>query len=302
METKSGYVTIIGKPNAGKSTLMNLLVGERLSIITSKPQTTRKKILGIMSDENHQIIYLDTPGILDPAYLLQERMVEYINNAMKDADILVCLFDIDADPNGKEILKNEELITFLKKKKTPKIAVINKIDLSEDVKVKMLSAKIEGTSLFDEVIPISAKLGYNIELLIDKIKDKLPFGPKYYPDDQLTDENERFFVAEILREKVFELYRDEIPFSTEVQIEEFKERENAKDYISASIIVERESQKPIIIGNKGDMIKRLGKFARASIEDFLGREVYLELHVKVKPKWRNDSRQLKNFGYYTGNE
>jgi GTP-binding protein Era len=302
MNTKSGYVSIIGKPNAGKSTLMNSLLGERLSIITNKPQTTRKNILGIISDDKHQIIFLDTPGILNPAYLLQEKMVEFINQAIKDADILLVLFDIKADPQGREILENEDLLKSIEKLKAKKIAVVNKVDLSNDAKVKNLIDKIEKSNLFDSCIAISAAGGFNVPELLQQIKDFLPEGPKYYPDDQLTTENERFFVSEIIREKIFELYQDEVPFSTEVLIDDFKERENSKDYISASIIVERETQKPIIIGKKGESIKKLGRIARASIEEFLGREVYLELFVKVKPKWRSNPNLLKNFGYSTDNE
>lgn len=302
MNTKSGYVTIIGKPNAGKSTLMNSMLGERLSIISSKPQTTRKNILGIISDENHQIIFLDTPGILEPAYLLQEKMVEFINQAIKDADVLLVMFDIDADPDGREILDDENIFLNIQKHKAKKIAVINKVDLSNDIQVKRLVEKLENTKLFDEVIIVSAYHGFNIDILLNQIQDSLPFGPKYYPDDQISNENERFFVSEIIREKIFEYYKDEVPFSTEVVIEEFKERENAKDYISASIIVERETQKPIIIGKGGDAIKRLGKISRSAIERFLEREIYLELHVKVKPKWRSNPNMLKYFGYSTDNE
>lgn len=302
MNTKSGYVTIIGKPNAGKSTLMNSLVGERLSIITSKPQTTRKNILGIVSDEKHQIIFLDTPGILKPSYLLQEKMLQYIDQALKDADIFIVLFDIAADPTGKEILDDEELFKSLKKNKKRKIAVINKVDLSNDIQVEQLVQKIEKTKLFNSVMMISAQIGFNVKELLAIIKEYLPPGPKYYPDDQLTTENERFFVSEIIREKLFEQYQDEIPFSTEVLIEEFKERENGKDYISASIVVEKETQKPIIIGKGGEAIKRLGKTSRNAVEEFLQRDVFLELRVKVRPKWRSNPNLLKNFGYSTDND
>ncbi len=302
MNTKSGYVTIIGKPNAGKSTLMNAMLGERLSIISSKPQTTRKNILGIISDEDHQIIFLDTPGILEPVYLLQEKMVEFINQAIKDADILLVLFDIETDPGGSEILEDEILFKNIHKHRAKKIAIINKVDLSNDVQVKRLAEKLENTKLFDEILTVSAYLGFNVNILLDKIKELLPVGPKYYPDDQISNENERFFVSEIIREKIFELYQDEIPFSTEVLIEDFKEREKAKDFISASIIVEKETQKPIIIGKNGEMIKKLGKISRTSIENFLGREVYLELRVKVRPKWRSNQNLLKNFGYSVNNE
>ena len=226
-------------------------------------------------------------------------MVEYINQAIKDADILIVLFDIDADPTGREMLANDDLFEGIRKSKSKKIAGINKIDLSNDAAVQQLVDKVERTKLFEEVIMISAHFGFNTQELLQKIKDSLPPGPKYYPDDQLTNENERFFVSEIIREKIFEYYKDEVPFSTEVLIEEFKEREKSKDYISAAIVVEKETQKPIIIGKRGEAIKKLGKISRSAIEAFLDREVFLELRVKVRPKWRSNPNLLKNFGYLT---
>lgn len=294
---KSGFVSIIGKPNAGKSTLMNALIGERLSIITHKPQTTRKRILGILSSDDSQIIFLDTPGILNPEYLLQERMLDYITASAKDSDVILLMIDIDSDPNGSKTLddpKVKEILGFSQKKK---IALINKIDLSNKSKVESLVSVLTEKNLFEKVIPISASQGINTQEVLKSIIELLPEHPKYYPDDQLSDENERFFVSEIIREKIFELYHEEVPFSTEVLIEEFKERDNAKDFIRAAIVVERDSQKPIILGAKGASIKKLGQSARESIEEFLQRKVFLELFVKVREKWRSNPNMLKSFGY-----
>lgn len=302
MDTKSGYVTIIGKPNVGKSTLMNALMGERLSIISNKPQTTRKRILGILSDDNFQIIFLDTPGILTPGYLLQEKFVEYIEMSIKDADIILVMIDIVADKTG-ELTFNDELVKkVLNMHGIIKIAVINKIDKSQEAEVNQLYKKIEEMNIFNSIIPLSATKKFNLQKVINDIVENLPLGPKYYPDDQITDEPERFFVSEIIREKIFEQYKEEIPFSTEVVIDEFKERETGKDYIAASIIVERDSQKPIIIGKQGEAIKRLGQIAREAVELFLQRPVYIELNVKVKNKWRRNPQMLKNFGYNTDND
>lgn len=302
MKTKSGYVAIIGKPNVGKSTLMNALLGERLSIVTNKPQTTRKRVLGILSDENYQIIFLDTPGILDPNYLLQRKLLDYINNSVKNADVIIVMIDIIKDANGNKTLNDKRMKQILERDKKPKILLINKIDKSDEASIKVLTKKFETTNYFEKIIPISAIKNFNIDSVLNAIIEYLPEGPKYFPDDQITDEPERFFVSEIIREKIFENYKEEIPFSTEVLIEEFKERERGKDYISASIIVERETQKPIIIGKRGEAIKKVGKIAREAIENFLQREVFLELRVKVRPKWRNDNRMLKSFGYDNQNE
>ncbi|KUO61028.1 MAG: GTPase Era [Ignavibacteriaceae bacterium] len=299
MAVKSGFVSIVGKPNAGKSTLLNALLGQKLSIISNKPQTTRKRILGIISESEHQIIFYDTPGILNPEYLLQEKMLDYILYSAKDSDILLFMIDITEDDAR---IFEDETIKKLLNNDLKKILLINKIDISSGEKVQEFLDINRDNSLFNDVLAISASTGFNINSVMEKILDYLPEHPKYYPDDQLTDENERFYVSEIIREKIFEMYRDEIPYSTEVVIEDFKERENAKDYISASIIIERDSQKPIIIGNKGESIKRLGRISRAEIEKFLEREVYLELFVKVKEKWRSNPYQLKNFGYIPNND
>jgi GTP-binding protein Era len=302
METKAGFVTIIGKPNVGKSTLMNALLGERLSIITNKPQTTRKRILGILSDNETQIIFLDTPGILEPAYLLQEKMVDYIINSAKDADVIVYIFDAKEKLPSFDSNEYIQLNKILSKKRIKKIAVLNKMDISKQEEVMLKIKQLEGYQLFDNIIPISALLNFNLENLMSTIKEHLPVHPKFYPDDQLTDEPEKFFVSEIIREKIFEKFQDEIPYSTEVMIEEFREQEGKKDFIRAAIIVERDSQKPIIIGKQGEAIKKVGKTAREAIELFLQREIFLELTVKVKSKWRSNPQQLKNFGYFTGDE
>jgi GTPase len=302
MAIRSGFVSIIGKPNAGKSTLMNALIGEKLSITTNKPQTTRKRVLGILSTEDHQIIFLDTPGILDPEYLLQERMLSYVFSSVRDSDVALFLIDAKADPSGNQTLNDKTVAEILTNKVVKKVLLLNKIDLSSQAAIEKLMEEIKSKNLFEKIIPISAEKRFNLESVIEAIVEFLPEHPKYFPDDQLSDENERFFVAEIIREKIFEFYREEVPYSTEVIIEEFKERENSKDFISASIVVEKDSQKPIILGAKGESIKRIGQLSREAIEKFLQHEVYLELRVKVREKWRSNPNMLKSFGYTEPNE
>lgn len=297
MSTRSGFVTIVGKPNVGKSTLMNRLLNEELSIITNKPQTTRKRVLGILSTENYQIIFLDTPGILEPKYLLQEKLSDYITISVKDSDILIFMITIKNLNDTIESFDDERIQKLIADKQKKKILVINKIDLLNQATINEALKKFENLKYFDNVIPISAINSLNVESLLEIIVDNLPLHPKFYPDDQISDEPERFFVSEKIREKILELYHDEIPYSVEVVIEDFKEREKGKDFISAAIIVERASQKPIILGKKGISIKKLGNMARKSIEEFLMREVYLELRVKVKENWRKDNNALKRFGY-----
>ncbi len=297
--TKSGYCTIVGKPNAGKSTLLNAFLGEKLSITTSKPQTTRKRVLGIYNDDNTQIIFLDTPGILDPEYLLQEKMLEHVLLSAKDADVLLIIVDAGNPNVVKEFYENGQ-IQHLLKFEQPKILAINKIDIIDQERLNTLVEEFGKTKQFNKIIPISAIGSFGVSELLETIKEMLPEHPKFYPDDQLSDANERFFVSEIIREKIFEMYKEEIPYSTEVVVDEFKEREGRKDYISASIILERDSQKPIIIGKKGAKIKELGQKSREEIEEFLQRPVYLELHVKVRPKWRSNPMMLKQFGYDIG--
>ena len=295
--TKAGYVAIIGKPNVGKSTLLNVLLGQKISITTSKPQTTRKRILGILSTEKYQIIFLDTPGILAPAYLLQEKMMEEVEQSVQDADILILILDLIEDPDGLKTLQNDFTYKLFMRVKKPKILLLNKIDLTSQEHVKLLMNKINSTQKFEKIIPVSALEKFNIQQIVDSIVELLPQNPKFYPDDIVSDENERFFVSEIIREKIFELYQEEIPYSCEVVIQEFKEVEGRKDLIQAEIFVEKDSQKGILIGKQGAAIKKVGEDARKSIEEFLQRQVFLELRVKVKERWRSDENVLKSLGY-----
>jgi GTP-binding protein Era len=294
---KTGYVAILGLPNSGKSTLLNALLGQKLSIITSKPQTTRKRILGILSEENYQIIFLDTPGILSPSYLLQEKMMEDVKTSLDDSDLIILIIDVKEDPLAENLLSQEFVREQVFKSKKPKLLILNKVDLITQEKVNDMIKHFEAQNFYEEVIPISASKNFNILRVKEEIIRFLPEGPKLFPDDQVTDENERFFVSEIIREKLLELYRDEVPYSCEVLIAEFKERETSKHFISAEIVIERDSQKAIIIGKGGTAIKKLGEVARKSIEEFLQREVFLELRVKVRKKWRSDENLLKSFGY-----
>lgn len=292
MNHKAGYVSILGNPNVGKSTLMNTLVGERLSIVTSKAQTTRHRIMGIVNGENFQIIYSDTPGIIDkPAYKLHESMLKYVYSALEDTDIILYVTDVNEKPYIKE-----EILSKLKELTIPVLLAINKIDLSTQEKVAALMKEWSKILNFKEIIPISALYASNIGYLFDKIVELLPESPPYYPKDELTDRPQRFFVAEIIREKIFLNYHKEIPYSTEVEIELFKENENLV-HIVANIYVLRESQKAIIIGAKGQALKKVGTQARIDIEKFLAKKVYLELNVKVRENWRNRPNMLRNFGY-----
>lgn len=296
-KNKTGYVAILGLPNSGKSTLLNALLGQKLSIITSKPQTTRKRILGILSEEYYQIIFLDTPGILSPSYLLQKKMMEDVKTSLDDADVIVMIIDVKEDSSADNLFAQEFVTDTVIKSKKPKLLILNKVDLITQEKVNDLIKNFESQREFEEIIPISATLNFNILRVKEEIIRFLPTGPKLFPDDQVTDENERFFVSEIVREKILELYRDEVPYSCEILIVDFKEREKGKNFISAEIVVERDSQKVIIIGKGGAGIKKLGQVARESIEEFLQREVFLELRVKVRKKWRSDENLLKSFGY-----
>ncbi|HPN38323.1 MAG TPA: GTPase Era [Melioribacteraceae bacterium] len=302
MNTKAGYVTIIGNPNAGKSTLLNAFLGQKLSITSPKPQTTRKRILGILTEENYQVVFLDTPGILKPNYLLQDKMLEIINLSIYDADVLLYLLDLNDDAKGEKLFSTETFLKSLKLKDTKRILAINKIDLANQEIVNKVIEENKSSNLFDEIIPISATYNTNINTLKEKIIDLLPEGQKFYPDDQVSNENTRFFVSEIIREKIFLLYRDEIPYSSEVVVEEYKERENSKDYISAVILLERGTQKSIVIGKRGEAIKKLSTEARKEIEEFVGKEVFLELRVKEKSNWRKDPKALKSLGYYNHND
>ncbi len=288
---KAGFVNIIGNPNVGKSTLMNRLTGEKLSIITSKAQTTRQRIMGIVSGDDFQIVYSDTPGILEPKYKLQESMLKYVENALEDADIL--LFVTDPIDSKKINISYTEKIKNLG---VPIILIINKIDTTEQAAVNILIEKWKEIYPQAEIIPASALHNFNLEKVLNIIIEKLPESPAYFEKDRLTDKPMRFFVSEIIREKIFLSFRQELPYSTEVVVDSYKEYPQITK-ISATIFVARESQKPIIIGNKGQSIKKIGTDARIDIEKFIDSKVYLELFVKVNKNWRDDVLKLKRFGY-----
>lgn len=296
MNHRSGFVTILGLPNSGKSTLLNVLLGQKLAIINHKPQTTRKKIMGILNSENYQVIFLDTPGLLEPSYLLQEKMMLEVEESLDTVDLILLVVDVKKDPFGEKIIETELVKKILADSKKI-LTVLNKIDLIPKDEIELQAQTLKKVKGIQSIVGISASLNFNIQLLKDSIVELLPEGPKYYPGDQVTEMNERFFVSELIREKILDLYQEEIPYSCEVIIREFKEREKGKDYISAEIIIEKESQKPIIIGKNGSAIKKLGELARESIEEFLERKIFLELHVKVRSKWRNDENFLKSLGY-----
>jgi GTP-binding protein Era len=291
MAFKSGYVNIIGRPNAGKSTLMNTLIGERLSIITPKAQTTRHRIIGILNGPEFQIVFSDTPGIIkNPAYKLQESMNSFVEGTFQDADILLYLADIQQEPSEEEIPEP------VKNAKVPVLLVINKIDTSNQ---PMLIKRLEEWKALlpnCETIPISATLNFNLDTLKSRILFHLPEGPLYFEADALTDRTERFFCTEILREKILLNYQKEVPYSVEVAIEDFKEEPDIVK-IQAVIFVSRESQKGIIIGHKGESIKKVGIQARADLETFFGKKVFLEQFVKVEPDWRAKADKLRSFGY-----
>lgn len=294
---KSGFVNIIGHPNVGKSTLMNALVGERMCIINNKPQTTRHRIIGILNEDDYQIVFSDTPGIIDkPSYQMQSAMNSYAMSTFEDADIMLLVIDC----NDNKPLE-EKLIAKLGGLKIPKYLVLNKIDLATEDEIETIKNEWTEKLEFAEIFKISALQKAGTEDLLNQIVQTLPEGQPYYPKDQLTDRPERFFVSEIIREKILEQYHQEIPYSTEVIIESFKEQESRSGLIThifANIYVARKTQKSIIIGKGGTSIKNLGIAARKSIEEFLDKRVHLELYVRVKENWRNDERQLKHFGYH----
>ncbi len=291
MAHKSGFVNIIGNPNVGKSTIMNAMVGEKLSIITQKMQTTRHRIKGIVSGDDFQIVYSDTPGILKPHYKLQETMMKFVDSALIDADVILFVTDV-IETQGK----NSDYIEKVRKSNVPVIVLINKIDLSNQEAVLKLfdywTEVFPGATVF----PISAQEKFNIEPVFNRIMELLPEAPPYFDKDDLTDRNERFFFQEIVREKILLNYQKEIPYSVEVEVEEFKETDKIIN-IRCVIYVERDSQKGIIIGHKGEMIKRVGTDARKDAEEFFGKKIFMELFVKVAKDWREKDRALKNFGY-----
>ena len=288
---KSGFVNIIGNPNVGKSTLMNALVGEKLSIITSKAQTTRHRIMGIVSGEDFQIVYSDTPGILKPSYKLQESMMKFVTGAVADADVI--LYVTDTVERGE---RSAGIIDRIRQSGVPAIVVINKIDLTTPEALEALVDKWQGELPEARIVPASAKENFNIEGLFKTILDLLPEGPAFYPKDTLTDKTLRFFASELIREKILRFYDKEIPYCCEIEIESYKE-EPAIDRIAATIYVARDSQKGILIGHKGEKLKRVGQAAREDMEQFLGKKVFLQLFVKVNDDWRNNERQLRRFGY-----
>ncbi len=287
----SGFVNIVGNPNVGKSTLMNRLVGERLSIITSKAQTTRHRIMGIVNGEDFQIVFSDTPGVLRPSYKLQEQMLDFSKSALVDADILLYMTDVQDDA-----LKNEEFLTKVKSNKAHILLVINKIDLTTQQTLNSLVDFWKKTLPNAEIFPISAQEGFGTEQLMKRIVELLPECPPFFDKDQLTDKPQKFFVNEIIREKILLNYDKEIPYSVEVEVESFKE-EDKIIRIRANIYVERDSQKGIIIGHQGKSLKRVGTQARQDLEAFFEKQIYLELYVKVDRDWRQNNARLRHYGY-----
>ncbi|WP_040280805.1 GTPase Era [Psychroserpens damuponensis] len=291
MSHKAGFVNIIGNPNVGKSTLMNAFIGEKLSIITSKAQTTRHRILGIVNGEDFQVILSDTPGIIKPAYELQASMMDFVKSAFDDADVLIYMVEI-----GEQELKDEAFFNKITNSKIPVLLLLNKIDKSDQAQlesqVALWSSKVPNAEIF----PISALEGFNVKEVFGRIIELLPMSPAFYPKDQLTDKPERFFVNETIREKILMHYKKEIPYAVEIDTEEFFEEDNIIRMRSV-IMVERETQKGIIIGHKGSALKRVGMESRKDLEKFFGKQVHLELYVKVNKNWRSNQRQLKRFGY-----
>ncbi|MCF8274626.1 MAG: GTPase Era [Flavobacteriaceae bacterium] len=291
MSHKAGFVNIIGNPNVGKSTLMNAFVGEKLSIITSKAQTTRHRILGIVNGDDFQVVLSDTPGIIKPAYELQESMMDFVKSAFEDADVLLYMVEI-----GEQELKDEAFFNKITSSKIPVLLLLNKIDKSNqeqlETQVQIWSEKVPNAEIF----PISALEGFNVKEVFNRIIELLPESPAFYPKDQLTDKPERFFINETIREKILIHYKKEIPYAVEVDTEEFFEEDNIIR-VRSVIMVERDTQKGIIIGHKGSALKRVGVEARKDLEKFFGKQIHIELYVKVNKNWRSNVNQLKRFGY-----
>ncbi len=288
---KSGFVNIVGKPNAGKSTLLNQLMGEKLAIVTQKAQTTRHRIFGIYNEEDLQIVFSDTPGVLDPKYELQEKMMDFVKDSLQDADVFLMIIDINDRGEPSEFL-----IEKLNKIPVPVLILINKIDESNQESMEKVIEFWHGKIPKAEILPISALQGINTYLILPKLKSLLPENPPYYDKDQFTDKSERFFVNEAIREKILLNYEKEIPYSVEVVTEQFKEKEGII-FIDSIIYVERDTQKGIVIGHKGEAIKKVGIQAREDLEKFFQKKIHLNLFVKVKKDWRKNDRDLKNFGY-----
>lgn len=291
MAHKSGFVNIIGNPNVGKSTLMNQLMGEKLSIVTSKAQTTRHRILGIVNDEDYQVVFSDTPGVLDPHYKLHENMMKFVNSALKDADVILFVTDI-----YEKTVAHEATLARLKKTSIPILLLLNKIDQGDQTRIEDLVNYWHEELPQAEILPISALEGFNMEPIWKRILELLPESPPYYEKDELTDRPMRFFVSEMIREKIFTNYKKEVPYATQVVVEEYKEEEMIIR-IRAIIYVERKTQKGIIIGHEGKKIKQVGIEARKDIQRFVEKKVHLELFVKVDENWRQNERKLEGFGY-----
>ena len=290
---KAGFVNIIGNPNVGKSTLMNAFVGEKLSIITSKAQTTRHRIFGIVSGDDFQVVFSDTPGIIKPSYALQASMMDFVKSAFEDADILIYMVEI-----GEKELKDEVFFNRINKLDVPVLLLINKVDTSDQSTLEEQVAYWKEKVPRAEIFPISALRNFQTEVVFNRIIELLPESPAFFPKDQLTDKPERLFVNEIIREKILLHYKKEIPYSVEVETESFADSETII-HIRTVIMVERESQKGIIIGHKGEALKRVGVEARTDLEKFFGKQIHLELFVKVNKDWRSNARQLRRFGYDT---
>ena len=288
---KAGFVTILGNPNVGKSTLMNELMGERLSIITQKAQTTRHRILGVISEENYQIVFSDTPGVIKPHHNLHEAMMSFVHNSLEDADVILYMVD-----SSKEELKDERFLEKIQSFKTPIILLINKVDLIEQEAVNLLIDHWSNKLPKSLIIPISALKKFNISKIKNEILNLMPESPAYFPKDTMTDKSERFIVSEIVREKILERYKQEIPYSVEVVVNSFKDKQKVI-VIDATIYVERESQKAILLGKKGVAIKAVGTSARKTMQNFFKKKIFLGLFVKVAKDWRSKKAQLKKFGY-----
>ena len=293
---RSGFVNIIGSPNVGKSTLMNALVGERLSIVSRKAQTTRHRIMGIVNGDDYQIVYSDTPGVLKPAYKLQAAMMRFVDSALEDADIILYITDTVEPP-----CKHTNLLEKLRSLTIPIVLLINKIDLAEQNQVNALMTQWQQALPQAQIIPVSALHGFNTDTVMERVKTLLPPSPPYFGKDELTDRSMRFIASEVIREQMLTAYDKEIPYSVEVSVEEYRETPTL-DRIRAIIYVERDSQRAIVIGHKGQKLKKVGMGARQELEQFLQKKVFLELHVKVDANWRNDDNKLRQYGYPTGKQ
>ncbi len=291
---KAGYVAIVGEPNVGKSTLMNALLKQKISIVTAKPQTTRQRVLGILSTDEAQVVFLDTPGLIKPKYLLHEKMLSSAQSALQDADIIVVMTDVN---RGTRLPIEVEEIAIKKHSEKPHILVMNKVDTVYKPMILPAIAEFSKRGIFRDIVPISALKEDNLDDLLKTMLGYLPAHEPFYPTDIVSDAPERFFVAELIREKVFEQFSDEIPYSTAVEIREYREKEQGKTYIDADVVVERESQKGIVIGTGGEALKKVGQAARKEIEEFIEHPVFLNLHVKVREHWREKEELLRSYGY-----